>query len=65
MTDSDQVLLAAVARGDKKALEQIYLMYKDDLLTLSVWLLGDSRGRGLAEDVLHDVFVPLPVMRGV
>ena len=62
MTDSDQALLAAVARGDKKALEHICLMYKDDLLTLSVWLLCDNRGNrglGLAEDVLHDMFVSL------
>ena len=56
MTNRDQALLAAVARGDRNALEQIYLTYKDDLLTLSVWLLGDD---ALAEDVLHDVFVAL------
>ena len=56
MTKRDQALLAAVARGDHKAFEQIYLTHKDDLLTLSGWMLGD---RTLAEDVLHDVFVSL------
>lgn len=56
MTNRDQALLAAVGRGERNALEQIYLAYKDDLLTLSVWLLGDE---ALAEDVLHDVFVSL------
>ena len=56
MAESDQALLAAMGRGSRKAFEQIYLRYKDDLLTVSVWLLGD---RSLAEDVLQDVFVSL------
>jgi DNA-directed RNA polymerase specialized sigma24 family protein len=56
MADRDKALLAAVARGEGKALEQIYLRYKDDLLTLSAWMLCDINQ---AEAVLHDVFVSL------
>ena len=43
-----------VAGGDRRALQRIYLAYKDDLLTLAGLMLGD---RQAAEDVLHDVFV--------
>ena len=56
MTDSEQDLLAAMASGDRKAFESIYLAHKDDLLTVLVWLFGD---RSMAEDILHDVFVSL------
>jgi len=52
----DAFLLAAAAGGERQALEQIYLAYKDDLLTLAGLMLGD---RQAAEDVLHDVFVSL------
>jgi RNA polymerase sigma factor (sigma-70 family) len=52
----DASLLAAAAGGERQALEQIYLAYKDDLLTLAGLMLGD---RQAAEDVLHDVFVSL------
>ena len=52
----DASLLAAAAGGDRRALERIYLAYKDDLLTLAGLMLGD---RQAAEDVLHDVFVSL------
>ena len=54
--DTEQALLAAMASGDKKAFNKVYLVYKDDLLTVLVWLLKD---RAMAEDVLHDVFVSL------
>lgn len=50
----DDALLLAAATGDKCALERIYRMYKDDLLTLAALMLG---GRQAAEDVVHDVFV--------
>ena len=56
MIDTEQALLAAMAGGDKNAFNKVYLEYKDDLLTVLVWLLKD---RAMAEDVLHDVFVSL------
>ncbi len=56
MTNDEQALLTAMARGNMKAFDKIYLIYKDDLLTVLVWLLKD---RPMAEDVLHDVFVSL------
>ncbi len=52
----DATLLTAAAGGDRRAFEQIYLAYKDDLLTLAALMLGD---RQAGEDVLHDVFVSL------
>ena len=56
MTNTDRALVTAVANGDREAMGKIYLAYKDDLLTVSVWLLGDT---ATAEDALHDVFVSL------
>ena len=50
----DERLLAQLQRGDKEALRQIYMEYKDNLLTIATSLLHDSSA---AEDVLHDVFV--------
>jgi RNA polymerase sigma factor (sigma-70 family) len=50
----DKCLLWGVKHGDKDALRQIYVKYKDKLLTIAVYLLNDSCA---AEDVLHDVFV--------
>jgi RNA polymerase sigma-70 factor (ECF subfamily) len=41
-------------RGDADALQQIYHRYKEDLLTVAMFLLGDAQG---AEDCVHDVFV--------
>lgn len=50
----DERLISELHHGDKKALRQIYLKYKDNLLTIAASLLHDV---GAAEDVLHDVFV--------
>jgi RNA polymerase sigma-70 factor (ECF subfamily) len=50
----DERLIAQLKRGDKEALRQIYIEYKDNLMTVATSLLHDT---GAAEDVLHDVFV--------
>ncbi len=50
----DQRLLWRLKRGDKEALRSVYEKYKDNMLTVATSLLHDA---GLAEDVLHDVFV--------
>jgi len=55
-SDRDPSLLAGLRRGDRHALEVIYLAYKDDLLTLATYLVGQS---WVAEDILQDVFVRL------
>ena len=50
----DERLISELHQGDKKALRQIYLKYKDNLLTIAASLLHDV---GAAEEILHDVFV--------
>ncbi len=50
----EKILVWKFNRGSKDALRRLYEKYKDDLLGLAVTLLQD---RGLAEDVVHDVFV--------
>lgn len=50
----DELLKLKFKRGDTGALATIYDKYADYLLTLAMALLNDH---GLAEDVLHDVFV--------
>ena len=50
----DERLISELHRGNKQALRQIYLKYKDNLLTIAASLLHDAHA---AEDVLHDVFV--------
>ena len=50
----DKRLIWELKHGDKEALRQIYMNYKDNLLTIAVSLLHDVY---TAEDVLHDVFV--------
>ena len=50
----DERLISELHHGDKKALRQIYLKYKDNLLTIAASLLHDV---GAAEEILHDVFV--------
>ena len=50
----DERLIWELKHGDKEALRQIYMKYKDNLLTIATSLLHDSFA---AEDVLHDVFV--------
>lgn len=51
---SDKRLLGQLKRGDSDALRQVYMEYKDNLLTIAASLLHDPDA---AEDVLHDVFV--------
>ena len=50
----DKILLLRFKRGRSQALEQIYQKYKVELLSLATAMTHDN---GLAEDVLHDVFV--------
>jgi len=50
----DERLIWELKRGDKEALRQIYMKYKDNMLTIAASLLHDTCA---AEDVLHDVFV--------
>ncbi len=52
----DRQLLKALHRGETAALRQIYLKYKDDLLTVARSLVYDIN---TAEDCLQDVFVSL------
>jgi RNA polymerase sigma factor (sigma-70 family) len=50
----DELLKWKFKRGSKDALSRIYEKYLDYLLTLAMALLNDA---GIAEDVVHDVFV--------
>ena len=50
----DKLLILKFNRGHREALHQIYEKYKNDLVTLASALLTDG---GLAEDVVHDVFI--------
>jgi RNA polymerase sigma factor (sigma-70 family) len=50
----DKLLVFRCKRGSKEALSRIYEKYKKDLVLLAVALLSDA---GIAEDVVHDVFV--------
>ena len=50
----DERLISELHRGNGQALRQIYIKYKDLLLTIAASLLHDAVA---AEDVLHDVFV--------
>jgi len=50
----DELLKWRFKCGSQEALARIYNKYLDYLLTLAMALLGD---RGMAEDVVHDVFV--------
>lgn len=52
----DRQLLMALHHGEAAALRQIYLKYKDDLLTIARSLVYDIH---TAEDCLQDVFVSL------
>ena len=54
-------LIRELKRGNKEALNQIYMEYKDSLLTIATALLHDNNA---AEDVLHDVFVSFAGMVG-
>jgi RNA polymerase sigma-70 factor (ECF subfamily) len=50
----DKRLIWELKQGSEDALRQIYMEYKDTLLTRAAALLHDTYA---AEDVLHDVFV--------
>ena len=50
----DKLLIWQFNRGRVEALHRIYEKYKHDLVTLAASLLTDL---GLAEDVVHDVFI--------
>ena len=50
----DELLKFRFTRGDVSVLAVIYDKYADTLLTIAMALLNDH---GLAEDVLHDIFV--------
>lgn len=52
----DERLISQLHHGNKDALREIYLKYKDNLLTIAAALLHDST---IAEDILHDVFITL------
>jgi RNA polymerase sigma-70 factor (ECF subfamily) len=52
----DRQLLKDLQRGENAAWRQIYLKYKDDLLTVAQSLVCDSN---TAEDCLQEVFVSL------
>ena len=52
----DERLISQLHQGNKEALREIYLKYKDNLLTIATALLHDSVA---AEDILHDVFITL------
>ncbi len=52
----DERLISQLHNGNKEALREIYLKYKDNLLTIAAALLHDSTA---AEDILHDVFITL------
>lgn len=50
----DKLLILKFNLGRREALHEIYDKYKNDLVTLAAALLTDV---GLAEDVVHDVFI--------
>lgn len=52
--DEDHACLLALARGDQKALAQLYDRYGGLLMAVGVRILADRRE---VEDLLHDVFM--------
>jgi len=52
--DPDVLDLAAIARGDRRALGRLYDRHAPVLMALGVRMLGERRE---AEDILHDVYV--------
>jgi RNA polymerase sigma-70 factor, ECF subfamily len=54
--DDENALVAAVSRGDSRALEQIYERYARGVFSLAVRLLGDGPG---AEEVVQETFLKL------
>ena len=57
----DRILVRRFNQGDVHALQEIYDLYKKDMMTLATALLFD---RTLAEDVLHEVFAKLIGLQG-
>lgn len=57
----DKRLIGELKQGSKDAMRQIYMEYKDTLLTVAASLLHDTNA---AEDVLHDVFVSFAASAG-
>jgi len=53
-SQSDQDLLAAIGRGDRTALAQLYDRHAPQMLAVASRILQDRRD---AEDLLHDVFL--------
>ena len=51
---SDEVLLRAVAAGDKVALQALYLRHKVRVYRFVLRLTGDAAS---AEDIVHEVFL--------
>jgi RNA polymerase sigma-70 factor (ECF subfamily) len=50
----DKLLVIRCKHGSTEALERIYDKYKKDMLILAIALLNNA---GVAEDIVHDVFV--------
>lgn len=57
----DERLISELHRGNRQALRQIYIKYKDNLLTIAASMMHDTAA---AEDVLHDVFVSFAAAAG-
>ncbi len=57
----DRYLIWRFKHGSAEAFERIYERHKNDLLKLTVVLLGDVH---TAEDIVHDVFVHIAQTRG-
>ncbi len=49
-------LVRRLRRGDKEALREVYVMYKDTMYTVARALLNDAAA---AQEVVHDAFVAL------
>jgi RNA polymerase sigma-70 factor (ECF subfamily) len=54
--DDENALVAAVGRGDSRALEQIYERYSRGVYSLGLRLLGDGPG---AEEIVQETFLKL------
>lgn len=57
----DRILVGRFNKGDIHALQEMYDLYKTDMMTLAAALLFDKT---LAEDVLHEIFSKLIGLQG-
>jgi RNA polymerase sigma factor (sigma-70 family) len=57
----DGILVGRFNKGDTHALQEVYDLYKKDMMTLATALLFDKT---LAEDALHEVFSKLIGLQG-